>query len=274
MKKILIPTDFSDNAHHAARYALSLFGGSASYTLVNAYQLPHSGSTMLISLADILQRDSEQLLNEELVRLEDEFPYLLNAVSVLAEMGQPDVVLRKLVDKQGFDLVVMGTKGASGLKGILVGSVASNVIQSVSCPVLAVPDKVSLKEPENIVFASDDVTLQSDHCPDVLHYIADRSNAKVLILNVVNEPDKVVAGHSDRLPINTFDGVPHSYHFEEGEHVGEAIATFAVKHEAGIIAMVRRKKDLFANLFGMSNTKEMIQRSELPLLVLPSDPAH
>jgi len=271
MKKILIPTDFSDNAQHAARYALGLFGDSATYTLVNAYQIPHSGSTMLISIADILKRDSEQLLNEKLLRLENEFPHLSTAISVRAEMGVTDIVLRKLVDDQGFDLVVMGTKGATGLKSILVGSVASNVMHNVACPVLAVPDKVATRSPETIVFAADEATLQVDHCPDALRYITQCSHGKVKILHVVKAPEKVVAGSLERMPMNTFDGVPHSYHFEEGDNVGETIATFAMKYNAGMIAMVRRKKNLFSNLFGRSNTNEMIQRAALPLLVLPND---
>lgn len=271
MKKILIPTDFSANAQHATLYALTLFGDTATYTLVNAYDVPHSGSSMLISIVDILKRDAEQLLNEELLRLQNEFPHLSNAISVQAEMGVTDIVLRTLVNKQGFDLVVMGTKGATGLKSILVGSVASNVLQSVSCAVLAVPATASTKVPETIVFAADDATLQLDHCPDVLRYIADCSKAMVMLLNVVVPPEKVVQSPSHRLPINTFDGVPHSYHFEEGEDIGEVIASFAVKHNAGMIAMVRRKKDLFANLFGKSKTKEMIQRAGLPLLVLSNE---
>ncbi|MCF8257847.1 MAG: universal stress protein [Flavobacteriales bacterium] len=269
MKKILIPTDFSPNAHKAAVYALRLFGDSARYTLVNAYQVPHSGNTMLISIADILKRDSEQLLKEELIRLEDEFPHLVDHLEILAEMGQPDMVLKKLVVKNGHDLVVMGTKGASGLKGVLVGSVASNVIQYVPCAVLAVPASVEPRLPQLILLAADDHTLSRDKCPDALAYIAGRNDAKVLILNVLKDGESAEAG--GRTPVNSFEGIAHTYYFESGNDVGETITNFAKEKGVDMMAMIRRKKDLFANLFGQSNTREMMQSTKLPLLVLPND---
>jgi nucleotide-binding universal stress UspA family protein len=269
MKKIIIPTDFSETAHRAARYALTLFGDSATYTLVNAYQVPHSGSTMLLSIADILKRDSEQLLKEQLIKLEDEFPQLTDRLSVVAEMGPADLVLRKLVTHNGIDLVVMGTTGATGLKGALVGSVASGVMQQVPCAVLAIPSGMEPHMPKKILLAADDHSIAQDHCPEALSYIAGRTSAKVMIMNVLGEGEST--GSSDRVPVNKFDGIDHSYHFEKGKNVGETITSFAQEADVDLLAMVRRKKDLFANLFGHSNTREMIRKTKLPLLVLPSD---
>lgn len=269
MKKILIPTDFSENAQKATRYALGVFGDTAHYTLVNAFQVPHSGSTMLISISDILKRDSEELLKEELIRLEDEFPHLVNNLHVVAEMGHADIVLRKLAAKNGCDLVVMGTKGATGLKSVLVGSVASNVIQNVPCAVLAVPAESEAKAPARIVLAADDETLTRDRCPDALAYVAGLNNAKVMILNVLADGE---SSRSDgRKPSNSFDGIDHSYHFETGKDIGKVVAEFAKGNDADLMAMVRRKKDLFSNLFGQSHTREMIQAAKMPLLVLPND---
>lgn len=269
MKHILIPTDFSDNAYRAAVYALRVFGDSARYTLVNAFQVPHSGSTMLISISDILKRDSEQLLKEQLARLEDDFPDLADNIEILAEMGQADTVLKRLLAKQPADLIVMGTKGATGLKSVLVGSVASNVMQNVPCAVLAVPFTEDPRSPQLILLAADDDTLAKDSCPDALAYVASRNDAKVLILNVLAEEE--AAGAGDRTPVNKFDGITHSFYFEHGKDVGETITDFAKEKDVDMLAMVRRKKDLFSNLFGRSNTREMIQRANLPLLVLPND---
>lgn len=269
MKKIFIPTDFSENAQKATRYALGVFGDTAHYTLVNAFQVPHSGSTMLISISDILKRDSEELLKEELIRLEDEFPHLINNIGVVAEMGQVDIVLRKLAAKGDCDLVVMGTKGATGLKSVLVGSVASNVIQNVPSAVLAVPAETHAQAPSAIVFAADDETLTRDSCPDALAYVAGLKNSKVMIVNVLSEGESSRA--DGRKPSNSFDGIDHSFHFETGKDVGKVIAEFAKTNNADLVAMVRRKKDLFSNLFGQSHTREMIQAAKMPLLVLPND---
>jgi len=266
--KILIPTDFSENAHNAAKYALGLFGDSATYTLVNAYQIPHSGSTMLISIADILKRDSEQLLDEQLVKLEDEFPYLSDAITVKAEMGLPEVVLKKLLDK-GYDMVVMGTKGATGLKGVLLGSVAVSVIQNVGYPVLSVPEDSSILKPKLILFASDNLSLQRDKCPDALQFIARCSNATIKILNILKEDQHLPAENDAHVPMNVFGDLPHTYHFEKGNDTEAIISKFATKHDIDLIVMVRRKNDLFANLFGSSITKEMALHAKIPLLIIP-----
>ena len=53
------------------------------------------------------------------------------------------------------DLIVMGTKGASGLKEVLFGSNTVHVIKNAKCPVLAVPSEFVFESPREILFPSD-----------------------------------------------------------------------------------------------------------------------
>ena len=66
MKKILLPTDFSDSARKACEYAINLFGDEpVNFVLVNSYIVPASTSEMLISISDVLRQNSiENLLTE------------------------------------------------------------------------------------------------------------------------------------------------------------------------------------------------------------------
>jgi nucleotide-binding universal stress UspA family protein len=269
MLNILIPTDFSDNAVKAASYALKLFGDKAQYTLLNAFEVPHSGGTMLISIADILEKGSLQQLNAQETKHKEDFPELAKRVSVRSAMGVPSVMIGKLADSREFDMVVMGTKGASGIKEVLVGSVASNTLSSVRCPVLAVPEKAELSIPKKILFAADDTCLNEGVLPDMLVQLATLHDSEVLALNVVemgemgyvgNNPDNV------RTPIGVFEKVKHSFHFVEAESVTAGLDKFMEANQVDMLSMITRREDLIAKLFGLSNTKKMIMHSQVPLL--------
>lgn len=268
MLNILIPTDFSDNANKAMRYAVELFGEDANYVLVNGFEVPHSGATMLISIADILEKDSNQLLNETKNALLKDMPNLEANISVKAVSGSPSAALKKLTSTGNYDLVVMGTKGASGLKEVLVGSVASNVLTDVDCPVLAIPADAELLSPTKIVFAADDQVLIEGKLPAALVELSARFNAEVLILNVVAKGELNHVGNAkgqNRTSEGSFEGVNHSIHFIEADNVNEGIEAFLKQNDADILAMVNRRNDLFSRMFGTSNTKAMIMHSSVPL---------
>lgn len=269
MQNILIPSDFSANALKAAEYAISLFGSDAHYTLLNTYEVPHSGATMLISIADILEKDSLQLLREEQARLFQLHPGLKDNIHVKTAMGSPSVTIKKIAEEM--DAVVMGTKGASGLKEVLVGSVASNTLTDLTCPVVAVPEGAILSVPRKILFAADDKCLIEGKLPADLAELANRFDAEVLILNVVPKGDISHVGNNpdhDRPAIGVFEKVKHSIHFIEDEDVNHGIESFMKDHAVDMLAMITRKHDLFSRLFGKSNTKSMMMHTDVPLVAL------
>ena len=67
MRRVLIPTDFSENSKNAVRYAFEIFKHDADteYTLLNAYDLPRRPTSgMLVSITDILKKDSVEGLKK------------------------------------------------------------------------------------------------------------------------------------------------------------------------------------------------------------------
>ena len=271
MAKVLIPTDFSDNAKRAERYALMLFGPDSDHTLLNTFEVPHSGATMLISITDILQRDALELLDDEMSSLENEFPDAADRIAIRAEMGVPDLVIEKLTRMTKYGCVVMGTHGASGIKSVLVGSNTSATVQRSHCPVLAVPAKVRLKAPARILFAADDISLNAPGLPALPLNIAKAWNSEVTLLNVVKESDLDRVGvapgvHSD--PINYYEGVPHIYRFVAAENPEEGIEKYLRENGVDLICMINRKNDLVSRLFNLSISNRLVLRTEIPLLVI------
>ena len=149
-KKILCPIDFSDPARAAMKVAVDLcrqFG--AELTLFHAYELPGytlpEGSVvaspkMLQELAD--QADSHLA---EWRRLAEG----MGAARVVTAkgIGEPALEIVELARDGGFDLVVVGTHGRTGLRHALLGSVAERVVRRASSPVLTVHPEGHARNP-------------------------------------------------------------------------------------------------------------------------------
>lgn len=271
MLKVLIPTDFSDNAKRAARYAISIFGKDAHYTLMNNYEVPHSGATMLISIADILQKDALSLLRDEKSALEAQFPGIDGLVAIHAEMGPTDMIVDKRTKAGLHDLVVMGTKGATGLKAALVGSVTANTMQRTKCPLIAVPDGTPYKSPENVVLAADDRTLNNADLPQILADLCRLWGANLTILNVVSAKEMVTVGNApevESMPINLFQGISHNYAFAEATDPLQGINDHIETHPTDLICMINRKNDLLSRLLNRSTTGRMMLQTQVPLLAI------
>ena len=140
-KKVLCPIDFSEPARAAMEAAVQIarqFG--AELTLFHAYQLP--GYTLpegsVVASPKMLQELAVQAETHlaEWKRLAEG----LGASGVTTEkgIGEPALEIIDLAREGGYDLVVVGTHGRTGLRHALLGSVAERVVRKAGCPVLSI----------------------------------------------------------------------------------------------------------------------------------------
>jgi nucleotide-binding universal stress UspA family protein len=141
IRSILIPVDFSGPSRQALRFASDLARRyEASLLLLHVYQigalsLPrYSAADALTSYAEIEQRVREAL--DEL-RQEAEAAGAPR-VGVAQVVGVPYVEIVRRAEEGGHDLIVMGTHGHTGVRRMLIGSVAEKVVRHAPCPVLVV----------------------------------------------------------------------------------------------------------------------------------------
>ena len=140
-KKILVPTDFSECAEEAATAAVDLaerFG--AAVTLLHAHMPPVAsvadggafipGPDALAQLAEDA-RKSLEALKARLAR------HGVSIDSVSTYGPNSDTIVR-YAREGGYDLIVMGTHGRTGLKHLVLGSVAERVVRTAACPVMTV----------------------------------------------------------------------------------------------------------------------------------------
>jgi nucleotide-binding universal stress UspA family protein len=137
-KKILVPTDFSECSQAAVEYAVSLakaFKGELSIFHVMepmVYELDFS-FVQPAGFPDLKDRLSESL-NKKLAPIQAEG---ISAEGFIFS-GEPSVEIIKFANSRQADLIVMGTRGRTGLAHVLLGSAAERVIQQAPCPVLAI----------------------------------------------------------------------------------------------------------------------------------------
>jgi nucleotide-binding universal stress UspA family protein len=143
LKRILVPTDFSDPSDVALRYGVKLadaFG--ARLHLLHVVELlveqRWAAELAMVAAVDVEAESrarSDAALAQLLTRDERE-RYSATLVSVT---GAPFLEIVRYARREDIDLIVMGTHGRSAIAHLLVGSVAENVVRKAPCPVLTVP---------------------------------------------------------------------------------------------------------------------------------------
>lgn len=139
-RKILVPLDFSSHSDAALALAIELAREhGAELHLVHAYELP-AAVTMAYGVA-IPQAVWDGVQEAAVARLEDGRKRAEAAgVSVSTHLATAPAAdaIANAAETFGADLIVMGTRGLTGLKHVLLGSVAERTIRNAKCPVLTV----------------------------------------------------------------------------------------------------------------------------------------
>ncbi len=140
---ILVPTDGSDMALHAAKIARAVaerFGGNITlvHIVQNYYALPAFSMPDTVAIPLSVMQDLEATGNSILAKTEEVFAGFTGKVTTRLEYGPPGKQLVDMVVDEGYSLVVMGRRGLSGVTGLLLGSVSNHLVHYAPCPVLIV----------------------------------------------------------------------------------------------------------------------------------------
>lgn len=145
-KKILLPTDGSENAERAAEPAIQL-GSRSGAEIIVLYVIE---TPRLIGIRSVDREELRKKLEQEGQKAFDRISDKLGEtksegkcqkdvkLDLAFEEGSPSDVILNTIKEENIDLVVMGTSGKHGIDRFLLGSVAENVVRSATCPVLVI----------------------------------------------------------------------------------------------------------------------------------------
>jgi nucleotide-binding universal stress UspA family protein len=141
LRKILVPTDFSDEARRSAEVALDLIGArvKGELILVHAYHIPveYSAYGSLPTNWNFIE-DASKASKNELDIWAGELSSSGWKVTTEVDEGPAASVIERVARDREVDLIAMGTHGRGALRELVLGSVAKRVIHSAPCPVLTV----------------------------------------------------------------------------------------------------------------------------------------
>jgi nucleotide-binding universal stress UspA family protein len=261
MRKILVPTDFSENAanaiEHAAQIAISLH-----YKLI----LLHVGNP-------ITNQGSEQKLEIICRALVDSFTdlncdfYIVNGEDIPAEIVAAS-------DRYNVEMIVMGTKGLINIRKILFSSNTASVIGKATCTVLSVPGNTGFTKPKRILFATN---FEREDIKAALQIIkiARPFNASVIIAHVMSES---AVEEVERTKIQMFtrevslltDYPRISFKLSSENTVTMGLDALIESTNADVIAMRTHRRTLFEKIINPSITQKFAEESQIPLLAFHS----
>jgi nucleotide-binding universal stress UspA family protein len=266
MKTILVPTDFSENAEKAMDYALMLAKSSnANIVLLHAWELPHQKATMFLTIKKILQDKARQEILKVKELVQAKHPDI--EIEAITMMGDAAQVIKRVAKVKNVGIIVMGTRGATGLKKIVFGSNAAEVIDGAPCPVLAIPHNAVYSHIKTIAFATN--AQQEDiEAIQALLPVAEFFDAEILVTHIADLDGQKTRQFEEfqKQAKEKIDSGRVAYKVFAGSDVYESLISFISSANVGLVAMAKRKKGFFESLFGRSLTKEMAYSAKIPLL--------
>ncbi|MEZ4838546.1 universal stress protein [Flavobacterium sp.] len=274
MKRILFPTDFSEASNNAFLYALKLADAmKAELITLHAYELPqlHMGG-MPNTLKDVY--DSIELENFE--NFKDQIPLLreiaekhnLSHVKISNILKHGDLIwtIKKVTNDENIDYVVMGTKGATGLKETFLGSNTGSVMTELDAYVIGVPQNSEYEGIKNIVFTTRFREKDLKALKKVLK-LAKLFEAKVHCLYIKTKKTDVnpVVIEDWKFLFNKENVV---FHIFEEENVQQTILNFVDSYNVDLLAMLNYKRGFFEELFKQSLTQKLSYHVQVPLLAI------
>lgn len=281
MKNILVPTDFSNNSMKAIIYSAEIAKRTGAvihllHVIEPVIDRIHQPYPLLERLHKEITTARLQELNTLKNTLSDGYPNLIFEAE-LTNGSIPKAIL-DFAEKLQPDIIIMGTKGASGLKEVFWGSVTGATIGLTTIPVLAVPLGYLMEKPDAIVFATTRFEENKQLLDKVVEF-ARIFNAPVHTVVFVDTdtgtPVDYIHNHKQMTHYldflkQTYPGISFTTELLDGKKFEETIEVYNNKKGVDIIVMITYPKSFWKKLLKKSVTKKMSFHSKIPVLAVPA----
>ncbi len=280
MRKILIPTDFSDNSMNAIKYVTELF----KYERSEIYILHAFSDSVYEAKAILVDEIFEELQQKALQKAKDNLeetrkqilsfsPNPKHNIHTIAEFGLLVDSVNDWVEKENIDIVVMGTKGETADKKITFGSNTLQVIKYVKCPVLAIPAVYGDVHPKNILFPTDYQLPYKRRELKLVSIIAKCFVSKLDFLYVSKFPTLSLRQQDNKNFLEaSFCENQISFQHKTGTDVTKAINAYIIENPKDMLVMVNTRHSYLENILYQSTIEKIGLHIDIPFLVLQNLP--
>jgi nucleotide-binding universal stress UspA family protein len=270
MVNILVPTDLSDLSKIAVQYAIKIankLGGTITLLhVINIIQPTRATMRLQLKslekdLVDTAKEDLDIFVHEVSKQLKTSDPIKMKVV----KGANFNDTIKKEAKKLRTGLIVMGTRGASGLKKYVMGSNTTSVIEVSHVPVLAVPELGDFKNFKNVVYATDLLHTQQE-LKTLIPYL-EKFGSKVHLIHVTSSLKEVSNLEKKITSIVEMSGIKNIIcKVMVNKKIDEAIEHYVNVSNADLLAMFTHDLSFYEKLFDRSITRKMAFHSKIPLL--------
>jgi nucleotide-binding universal stress UspA family protein len=278
MIKVLVPFDFSQTAQHALNFATSMADSyhQVEINLIHVVETPvTTGMSTMGGGFDVLPDLQNNIFYMELIEtrkkqfvdLEKKYTGSKFGFKTKLVLGNVFKGIVEAIKEEAPDLVIMGSKGSSGLEEVLIGSNTEKVVRNATCPVVTIKAETPFDKMRKVVFASD-FKESDDEVAGRIKRMQAIFNAEFYFV-VVNTPGNFETTRESIARIKMF---VQKYRFENikaevynslSEEAG--IIEFADDVDADLIAMTTHGRTGLLHLITGSIAEDVVNHSKRPV---------
>lgn len=269
MQSILFPTDFSENADVALKYAQDIAEHfEAKIIMLHAYQAPVIDSNMSASALGQEQKGQEMASIEKMRDQADRIG-TTGEVNFIAEEGEVVQSIEKTAKNYSIDYVVMGTKGSTNASDKKMGSITAALIYCLQCPVLAIPKGAVFRPISKVVFSIDFEHFNKKTLHQLRQFAAE-FDAELVLLHVNPEvgyfnPDQWI--NYKKTAEELLDYEKMHFEFFGEEDIVDTLNWYMKEKDGDVLAVLSHSKETIETVFQESYTKSLALHTHVPLLV-------
>lgn len=276
MLNILLPTDFSDNAWNAIKYAVDFYTDTpCNFYVLHTNQITSTSHELMYlpdtSAIQTLAKTSKERLTKVVTQInslpskkEHHNTFMLNEYGFLVD------VINQQIEEKMIDSIVMGTKGASGLQEVIIGSNTGNVIKKVHCTTLVVPENATYKPIKEIAFPTDFSLFYNIKTLLPLSKMVYDNNAGLRILHISKKKADLDDSQKKNKSLleDFFAESNFSFHFLTNNKVEDAVQCFVESRDIDLIVMVAKNLNYFQQILFHTKVEKISYHTDVPFLVL------
>lgn len=270
MKKILVPTDFSEQAENALRVAAQLAKKhSCEIHLLHVLEIPLHKVDALSTYNNLPEAVYFMKLAHKQFEELKEKDYLKDLViNEHVEFHEIFKGVFHVCKKQNIDLVIMGSNGATGFKEMLIGSNTEKVVRTSETPVLVIKNKHEKFRIKDFVFASDFKDESKQPYKNAIKF-AEVLDAKMHLL-MVNTPTKFITSEkaNDRMKkfVDAFDFNKYTLNIYNDTSIEKGIMNFSQAIKADLIGMSTHGRQGISHFFNGSISEDLVNHAKRPVI--------
>jgi nucleotide-binding universal stress UspA family protein len=280
MIKVLVPYDFSEQALNALNFTTGLAEKieGVHIEVVNVLEVPYVSSIGTMGGGEVMPEMENQIFfiqlmerrKEQIAELKEQYKDKNFTFNVKLKLGNAFKSISESIVEENPDIIIMGSKGSSGLEEVLIGSNTEKVVRTAPCPVVTVKSAADPSKFKKIVFASD-FKEDEDEIARRMKNLKSLFDADLYFV-VVNTPANFETTRDSIKRIGMFvkkygfEGVKAEIYNSLSEESG--IIEFAEDIDADLIAMATKGRTGFLHLITGSIAEDVVNHAKRPVWTL------